>query len=481
MRYSKTEILAGLQCEKQLFLRVHHPELAVQQSTPDSVTGQVVQAHARLQFPDAVLVRRGAPGMDPFAKSAELIADTSVNTIFEAGIQSQELAVFVDVLQRNGQAWDLIEIKATTDVKDKHIEDVSVQAVAVAQAGIPIRRFWLMHINNEFVYHGNHDYTGLLIREDISARVLSHMPFIESKLVPLQAVVTGQQPERHLGSQYNKPYPCPYRPYCETQAPDYPVADLPNGWQIIQTLHAKEIFDIRDIPAGMLTSDTHQRVRRITIAGVPELLPGAGEIFTTLPYPRYYLDFVCIQFAIPIWEGTRPYMQLPFQWSCHIERDPDTLLHREFLDTSGVDPRRAFAEALLAMCGESGPIIVYNQSFEKRIIRELAEVFPELCVALLALNERVFDLLPVVKANYYHPAMKDSWSIKCVLPCLVPELSYKDLAGVQDGTEAQAAYLAIINTNTPVSDKQQLINNLLAYCKLNTYAMVKVSARLAGK
>jgi hypothetical protein len=237
---------------------------------------------------------------------------------------------------------------------------------------------------------------------------------------------------------------------------------------------AQGIYDIRDIPIDELSSEIHRWIWHVTIQGKPELRQGAAEILSALDYPRYYLDFECIQFAIPIWENTQPYMQLPFQWSCHIQLNANTLLHKEFLDISGTDPRRCFAEALLAVCGEVGPIIVYNQTFEKRIIKELAEAFPDLNDKLHALNERVFDLLPVLKRHYYHPNMKGSWSIKSVLPCLVPELSYSQLRNVQDGTQAQAAYLKLIDPNLKYEEKKLLQHDLIEYCKLDTYAMKKI-------
>jgi hypothetical protein len=474
MHLSKTKVLAGLQCDKQLYLRVHHPELAEATESPLTVTGKVVEAHARQEFPDAVLVERGRAAQDPFTVTEQLLQDPAVSTLFEAAIRDTGLALFVDVLQRRAQGWELTEIKAGTAVKDKHIDDVAIQALALARAGVAVNRFWLMHINNEFVYAGQQDYSGLFVREDITAQVLAHIPYIKHELERLITVIAGAQPERHIGSYCKNPYPCPFRSYCEATETDYPVAYLPNGWRVAQTLLAQGIDDIRDIPVGALTSETHQRVRAVTITGQAELLPGARKQLAALLYPRYYLDFECIQFAIPIWAGTQPYAQLPFQWSCHIQGADGQLEHEEFLGTTGEDPRRAFAETLLTVCGEQGPIIVYNQSFEKRIIKELAACFPDLAGPLLALNERVFDLLPVVKQHYYHPAMKGSWSIKSVLSCLVPELSYKDLGRVQEGTMAQAVYLEMITGKLSGSEKEACRRDLLAYCELDTLAMVKI-------
>jgi hypothetical protein len=453
---------------------VHRPELAEQSESPATLTGKIVEAHARQAFSGGVLVERDRPGQDPFALTEQLLQAPGVTTLFEAAIRATGLALFVDVLQRVEQGWELTEIKAAARVEDKHIDDVAIQALALARAGVVVKRFWLMHINTDFVYAGEHDYHGLYVRDDITARVVAHMPYMERELERLLAVIDGPQPGRPVGSYCKNPYPCPFRSYCETIDTDYPVAYLPNGWRVAQTLHAQGITDIRDIPADALTSETHQRVRRVTIAGQAELLPGARKLLAALPYPRYYLDFECIQFAIPIWPGTQPYEQLPFQWSCHIENEDGHLEHEAFLDTTGMDPRRQFADTLLAACGEQGPIVVYNQAFEKRIIRELAAHLPELAGQLLALNDRVFDLLPVVKQHYYHPAMKGSWSIKNVLSCLVPELSYKDLGSVQEGTMAQAVYLEIIGGKLNGDEIEESRQDLLDYCELDTLAMVKI-------
>ena len=212
--------------------------------------------------------------------------------------------------------------------------------------------------------------------------------------------------------------------------------------------------------------------------GRAELKPGAKQLLTKLAYPRYYLDFECIQFAIPIWEGTHPFEQLPFQFSCHIETTPNLLTHQAFLDTSGHDPRRAFAEALIAACGDTGPIIVYYQAFEKGVINALIKQFPDLAEHLQAIHARIFDLLPVLKQHYYHPNMKGSWSIKKVLPCLVPELNYAALGSVQDGIQAQAVYLDIINGNWDETEQEIRRTDLLDYCQLDTLAMVKIVEKI---
>ena len=240
-----------------------------------------------------------------------------------------------------------------------------------------------------------------------------------------------------------------------------------------ETLLAEGIEDIRQIPEGYLDKAQLERIRRVTISGEYELDSELTETLNGLAWPRYYLDFETITFAVPIWKGTRPYEQLPFQWSCHIEPQPGVLEHAEYLDTTGVSPMRSFTESLITQLGDTGPIIVYS-SFEATRLRELAKRFPDLADALQGIIGRLVDLLPLTRDHYYHPAMKGSFSIKAVLPTVAPELDYKQLNDVHDGTEAQVAYLDMVDTDTPQEQKAQLEQALLEYCKLDTLAMVKL-------
>ncbi len=479
MYLTKTQILAGLRCEKSLYFALHHPERAQPTASAAAVTGQVVERHARLVFPAGTLIVRGASGVDPFQQTAQYLQDPTVRTLFEAAVRDEQVSVFVDVLERTGTRWNLIEIKAGTRVQERHIDDVAVQALVLTRAGIALNGIYLMHIDNAFIYRGGHDYRGLFAREDITDRVQRHLATISRKIDELLAVATGPEPVRHVGSHCKRPYFCEFRAYCERHDAQYPVSLLPNVHAVVvEQLLARGITDVREIPADQLISETQQRIRRITIDAVAEQLPGAARDLRALDYPRYYLDFECIQFAVPVWEGTHPYEQIPFQWSCHVETAAPSLQHDEFLDTSGSDSRRAFAESLIAVCAEAGPILVYNQTFEKRIIGELANRFPDLSRQLLALASRIVDLLPIVKRNYYHPDMKGSWSLKSVLPCLVPELRYSDLGVVQEGTQAQQAYFDLTGGALDAAAAERLRHDLLAYCRLDTYAMVAIVRKL---
>jgi len=175
---------------------------------------------------------------------------------------------------------------------------------------------------------------------------------------------------------------------------------------------------------------------------------------------------------VPRWKGVRPYVQVPFQWSLHIQHEDGRMEHVEFLDVTGADPRRACAEGLVEHIGPEGILIAYNAGFERRVIRELAAMYPDLSKVLLDMTERFEDLLPVARNAYYHPSQMGSWSIKAVLPALVPELNYADLDGVQNGGDAQLAWIQAAGADAEI--RQKIANHLLEYCKLDTLAMVKI-------
>ena len=231
---------------------------------------------------------------------------------------------------------------------------------------------------------------------------------------------------------------------------------------------------MRQVPDDLLNAQ-QRRVKVQSLSGAPWFdAPGAARALKAYRAPLHFLDFETIQFVVPQWPGTRPYQQIPFQFSLHTLLGDGSIVHREFLDLSGDDPSEAFAKALVRECGDTGTVLVYNAAFEKTRIRELAQRYPRLRSALLGIVERVVDLLPVVKDHYYHPSQQGSWSIKKVLPAMVPWLSYEDLDGVQDGGGAMEAYLEAIHQDTDAQQRAALRKQLLTYCGLDTWAMVRI-------
>jgi hypothetical protein len=280
-------------------------------------------------------------------------------------------------------------------------------------------------------------------------------------------------PEVPLGQQCTTPYECPFLDYCWPRDSAYPVSGLGGSRKKLGVWVMDGYHDIRDVPSSQISSETQLRIHRVTLEGRPELLPGARTFARELAYPRFYLDFETIGPAIPVWPGTRPYQALPFQWSCHIERAGGVIEHAEFLDLDGRPPMRALAEALIEALETNGPVLMYT-SFERRVIRDLVTLFPDLTEPLTAIEARLLDLHPVTKINYYHPDMLGSWSIKAVLPTVAPDLDYSELDEIQEGTAASAAYLEAIDPGTALQRREEIREKLLKYCKYDTEAMLRL-------
>ncbi len=279
-------------------------------------------------------------------------------------------------------------------------------------------------------------------------------------------------------------YPeCGFFDYCSRNdvKPEYPINLLPNlSSGKAQELAFKGVNDLRNVPDNMLNG-RQRRVKEHTLANTVFFdAAGAATDLAAYSLPAYFLDFETIQFAVPIWKGTRPYQQISFQFSLHRLAESGQLEERSFLDLSGNNPSVSLAQALISACGEQGPVFVYNAQFESACIRGLAKCYPHLSESRFAINARLVDLLPITRERYYHPSQQGSWSLKKVLPSLVPELSHDALDGVQDGEMAMAAFLEGIHPSTSAERKNQIEHQLLAYCRLDTYAMVRLWQILSG-
>lgn len=472
---SKSKILSGLQCPKRLYLEVHNPELA-EESDLERVfaIGHEVGEVARQLYPDGKLIEHDDSMSAALKETRRLLKEAPKTPFFEATFAHRGVLVRADIFRKGNKKYRLVEVKASTAVKEYYLSDCAVQAWVIKGAGYPLERIEIAHVDNTFVYPGNGEYGGLLHYEDVTKAVFELRKEVSGWVEQFKSLLKGKVPDIEAGDQCSSPYACQFQDHCWQGLPEYPVSILPYGGKISAELLSEGIEDIRDIPEGRLEKDSHERVRRVTVTGRAELDPEAGEHLDSLPYPRYYLDFETINFAVPIWAGTRPYLQLPFQWSCHIKGKRGKIRHVEFLDTTGNAPMRSCAEKLLATLGDNGPIMSYG-SFEKTRLKELGEMFPDLAGGLNKLRDRVVDLLPLARKHYYHPDMKGSWSIKEVLPTVAPELDYGNLDEVQDGSGAQIAYLEAISPETSKSRRAKLKTKLRQYCKMDTLGLVKLA------
>jgi hypothetical protein len=468
--------MASLQCSKRVHLEVHRPELAEYSAATESAfaTGHEVGdiAIRLLGGDNGIYVEYHAGGsLGPaLRRTAELMSSLLRQPIYEATLEHDGVLVREDILLPNGDGWRIIEVKASTSLKPEHLCDCAVQAWVHTCSGHSLQGISLAHVNNQFVYPGQDDYRGLLLEIDVTDQVMALLPEVPVWVAAARSAIVGPVPEVPVGQHCVSPYECPFMHHCWPQDSAYPVAGLGGSRKKLGEWVSAGYRDILDVPANEITAAGQLRIRRVTAAGTAELLPGARRFARDLAYPRYYLDFETIAPAVPRWAGTRPYEVLPFQWSCHVEGPAGELRHEAFLDLSGDAPMRPFAESLLAALGSDGPVLMYTD-YERRVIQGLVDRFPDLAEPLQGILERLVDLYPVTRDNYYHPDMLGSWSIKAVLPTIAADMDYALLDGIREGTAASAAYFEAIDAQTSQERKEQIRQQLLSYCRHDTEAM----------
>ena len=403
--------------------------------------------------------------------------------IFEGAFLIENVVVRVDILVRNSDdSFDLIEVKGSTKFKEKeHLPDCGIQAYVLQQSGIRLRNICIAYLNNDYVREGDINLSNLFHIETIDdallERELKDIPEYLSKIN--KTLASNEEPYREIGSICKNP-DCEFKHYC---------------WKDVSEKSIHYLYRIRDGQRSQFISENIELV-----SDIPESYVKGGqriqvvceqkqeshiekqkieEHITKLKYPLYFLDFETISYPIPRYNGTRPFQNLPFQYSLHVQFSPDSPLdHYEFLFEQNENPMRAIAERLALDLGNEGSIIVYHQSFEKKCLEELSDAFLDISLPLKNIISRLWDLEEIfAKKWFYDPKFNGSSSIKKVLPALVPDLTYKNLA-IQKGDDAQAMYSFFINNSFSISEREKIKNDILEYCKLDTLAMVRILAEV---
>jgi hypothetical protein len=483
---SKSKLIAYRQCAKRLWLEIHRPELRDDTGSEQAfaIGNEVGELARRLFDPAAtgVLIDIDDLGWDTaFSRTAELLAAGN-GPIFEAALQAEGALALADIMMPGvlgGQsAWRMIEVKSSTSLKDYHRDDVAIQACIAAKAGVRLEAVLIAHINNAFVYPGDGDYQGIFTLVDLTAECALRAGEVAEWIGAAQAVATLQdEPVIDTGRHCEAPFTCGFRAYCNRNiaVPEHPPNILPYLREP-RLAHWKSqgITELHQTPDDEL-SWKQQRVKTATLDGTVFFdAQGAAGALAGHGLPARFLDFETVQFAIPVWKGTRPYEQTPFQFSLHTVDPAGDLRHREFLDPSGADPRPQLVSALVDCCGADGPIFAYNAAFEKRVIATLAVQFPRFQQELDAIHARIVDLMPIARDYYYHPSQQGSWSLKAVFPAICPGSGHDQLDGVHDGTEAGLAYREAIHPATDPERRHTLGKQLLDYCRLDTLATVEI-------
>ncbi len=400
--------------------------------------------------------------------------------LFEAGITAERLYSRVDILNPTGEeGWDIIEVKSSTSVKDVHINDVAFQRYCCNQSGLNIRKCYLILINNQYVRDGQIDPEGLFNIHDVTDKVEEASVGIQNRIDGILEVINQEGcPEMIIGPHCRDPYECPLTD-CWDSLPEHNIFTLYYGGKKSFEMYDSGIVAIGEIPSGYKLNDK-QRIQQACVAsGEPHIDREAVHGFlSSLEYPLYYLDFETIGPAVPLFDGVRPYQNIPFQFSLHVVKGEFSQLeHYSFLASGASDPRPALLSELQKALGNSGSIIAYNKGFEEGILRDLAPAFPEYSDWITQVCSRLVDLLaPFRNFDYYHPLQKGSASLKAVLPAITGR-GYEDL-DINDGQLASISFLSATFGDMPDAERVKVMTDLEQYCGRDTEGMVWIVDKL---
>ncbi|HET9180351.1 MAG TPA: DUF2779 domain-containing protein [Terriglobia bacterium] len=481
VRLSKSRFMAGVQCLKRLYFQVHRPELAAQPEESALATlqqGQQVGELAREAFPGGVLVEADKLNLpEAVTRTAQLIADRDVKTIFEGTFRQDDIVVRTDILARGPQGgWRLVEVKASTEIKKHHPYDVSIQQYVLNASRLEISPC-LMHVNREYVYDGQkYDLERLFTIRNMGPEVEKLRAKLPELIRQQRAVLSRPDPpEIAPGRHCEDPIRCEFYDHCNPELPDDHVQLLPAiSATRLNQLAARGITSVHEIPADFPLSARQRRACHCVQTGAPWFAEGLKEAIGQLEYPLHFMDFETVNPALPRFAGMRPYDPIPFQWSVHTRETADgPPEHHEFLAEDESDPRLLFLDSLLGIIGRDGHIVVYNRTFESQRLEDLARWVPEYAGRIGQVQARLWDLLDAVRKHVYHPRFRGSFSLKHVLPALIPDMTYAGMQ-VADGEEAGLTWEKMVRGQVSQQEKARLRNALLEYCSLDTLAMVRL-------
>ena len=481
---SKSKYLWGLQCHKLLWHAYNAKNLipepdASQQAIFDQ--GHEVGALAKEMFPDGVEVGGEVTDLDETIRCTKPALKRR-KPLFEAAFSASGGYCRVDILRpAPNNAWDLIEVKSTTSLKDVHLDDLAFQTWVLAMEGLQLRRCCLMHINPDFIRRGRIDPKKFFVLEDVTEQVANLGQQVEDKLDDMfKTIRQRQHPDIKIGSHCDDPYACSLHDQCWGFLPGRSVFDRYRGGQKAFGLLAEGVTLLKNIPDKFKLTANQTIQRQVAISGKPHVNQRAiSKFLDRLEYPLHFLDFETFGTAIPLFDGVRPYQQIPFQFSLHIVRAPGREPeHYSFLAEGKGDPRPAFMLRLREVVGRTGSLVAFNAQFELRRLRECCEVMPNFSRWLKPIEARVVDLLgPFRSFDYYHPDQGGSASMKAVLPALTGK-GYGDL-DIQKGDTASREFLRVTYGNVSDAERRRVRKQLEEYCGQDTEGMIWIVQKLS--
>jgi predicted RecB family nuclease len=482
MRISKSKFVAGVQCLKRLYFQVHQPELATGSTEATRAVldqGLQVGLVAQEAFPGGMLVSADHEHLDDAIRvTQELVKNPEVPAIFEATFDYGGVLVRVDVLERRGpETFRLVEVKSATGPKPHYAYDIGIQKYVLSGAGINLEGTRLIHLNREYVFDGQqYDVSRLFLVSEIPREQVINQAEISVRLDDqLRVLGEATPPSVKPGKQCSEPVLCEFYDYCNPGLRSDHVSLLPRiRTEKVDDLLASGIMSVQQIPDDFPLSETQRRVVDTMKSGKMWISSKLASELATLRYPICFMDFETIFPALPKFAGMRPYDHIPFQWSVHRQEQSGTPLQRyDYLAENASDPRVPFLELLCRAVKGAGSIVVYNEAFESSRLDELSRWLPEYRLAITGIKAAMWDLFAVIRRNVYHPAFGGSFSLKAVLPALVPDMSYDNLH-VAEGSQAGIVWSRMINPEASAAEKIRLKQDLLDYCGQDTLALARI-------
>lgn len=474
---TKSDFVRYLECPLYAWLWKNRPELREgHQNSRIADQGYEVEQIAYGLFEAGQEVQGNHEEADRHTKE---LMGAGVNILYQTTALTGHYLARADILKRDNEGkWHLYEVKSSTKKKPEHVADLCFQLHAFTRAGLELASINLVLVNNEYVYQAN---KGIVTKEflkiedltgEIREKVIEFEPQIEEayKLLTSESEPTVKA----LKKSFKYELPLKFKEYYWKGIPEYSIYDI-SGIRKgnLEKLSDMEAKLIADIPDDFFPSDTQNLQVQLTKQKTEyKDVPAIKAELEQLEYPLYFLDYETINPAIPLFDQTKPYQQIPFQYSLHvIDKVGAKPRHMDFLHTEKTTPIPHLLEALKGHVGDHGTVLVWNETFEKGCNTSMAESCPEYAGFMEDVNGRVYDLMKIFKDKYQDYRFKGSASIKNVLPILAPELSYKELE-IQHGGMAMDGIIDLIEDKA--ENREKIIEDLKIYCGQDTFAMVRI-------
>jgi hypothetical protein len=480
-RLSKTRFTAGWQCHKQLWWRVHEPD-ALELAPDEALSalfaqGRRVGERARAHVPGGEWINLPYDALTERVAATAAAIERRAPAIYEASFWTDDVFASVDILERLPHGHCLIEVKAAASVKDEHLPDAALQTWAARRSGLDVRRVEIMHLNRACAYP---DLSDLFIRADVTEAVEALLPQIAEAVESQKRMLAGPLPEVPIGAHCEQPRACPFMARCWPPLPPHHLGTLYRVQaRKLAEWEAQGYATIHDLPRSVTLGAVAERQRRAVQSGTLIVERGLARALAPIRAPIAFLDFETLALPIPAWNGCHPFDQVPVQFSVHLEDHAGRRAHHEWMADGPGDPRPELAARLIAACQGAQTVIAYHANFERGCLEHLARAAPKHAEALRALAAALFDLLPVVRDHVYHPDFGGRFSLKDVVPALLPELAYADLE-IASGEAASRALERLMFEGDLLGDDEraELRSHLLRYCERDTWVMVKLLEHL---